>query len=74
MIAPFDDSAFRSWPQLLAGGVLFGVMFEAPVLLFDFLVEGRLFFSRAALFLGLGGFLGYILTGAAIKAFCRASD
>ncbi len=74
MIAPFDDSAFQSWPQLVAGAVLFGVMFEAPVLLFDFLAEGRLLFSRAALLLGLGGFLGYLCTGAAIKTFGRASD
>ncbi len=74
MIAPFDDSAFQSWPQLVVGAALFGVLFEAPILLFDFLLEGRLLFSRAALLLGLGGFFGYLGTGAFIKRFGQASD
>ncbi|MBT8401138.1 MAG: hypothetical protein KJO98_11725 [Rhodothermia bacterium] len=74
MTTPFDDRAFSSWSQLIAGAILFGVMFEAPIILFDFVAEGRLFLSRAALLMGVGGFLGYLCTAAAIKRFGAASD
>ena len=74
MMTPFDDRAFESWTQLVVGGILFGILFELPIVLFDFLVEGQLMLTRAAVLLGLGGFVGYVCVGAVIKAQGEASD
>lgn len=73
-MTPFDDRAFESWTQLVIGGILFGILFELPIILFDFLVEGQVMLTRAAVFLGLGGFVGYVCVGAVIKVQGEASD
>ena len=56
----FDTQAFRSWPQIVLGAILFAVLFGSAVAMGEALLDGAVRMTRTVLGLGTAAFLGYI--------------
>ncbi len=74
MTGIFGNQFFRSWSSIFLGATVFAILFELPVLLVDYLLEGAFVWSRSAVVLAMGMFVGYLLVGGAIKIADRQSD
>ena len=54
---------FSSWTHVLAGATLFAMLFELPLIMVDYLIEGTIGLSWSTLAFGGAAFVGYVLVG-----------
>jgi hypothetical protein len=57
---------FSSWPSVVFGAVCFGMVFELPLVLADYVTEGLFGLSGSTLAFGVAAFVGYVVVGGAI--------
>lgn len=58
----FDDHAFKSWPLIIGGALLFGGLFGVVALLSEVVFEGALRLTSSVVGLSLAAFIGYLGT------------
>jgi hypothetical protein len=58
----FDGRAFRSWPHIVSGAVVFAGLFMTVAMMSELVFEGRFGVTRAAIGIGAGAFIGYVAT------------
>ncbi|MEZ4700635.1 MAG: hypothetical protein R2834_09930 [Rhodothermales bacterium] len=63
----FDSSAFDSWPTVLSGALVFGLLFGVVGLLSDFLFSGAWQVTRFAAGFAGSAFVGYIVVSLLIR-------
>ena len=69
----FDNRAFASLTSVLVGAILFGMLFEIPILIADFLIEGSLVLHWTTLVFGIAASVGYAAVGFGIRWTDRPS-
>ncbi len=74
MTGLFGNQFFQSWSSIFLGATVFAILFELPVLMMDYLLDGAFVWSRSAIGIALGMFVGYLLVGGAIKVADRQTD
>lgn len=58
----FDGRAFRSWPHIFVGAMVFAGLFMTLTMMSELVFGGRFYMSRAAAGIGMAAFLGYVGT------------
>lgn len=56
----FDRQAFRTWPLVIAGALIFASLFMIVMLMAEVVVGGRALLSRRVLAIGGAAFTGYV--------------
>ena len=70
----FDSTAFNSWPAIVLGALVFGILFGAVGMLSDFLFTGDLRITRFAAGFAGCAFVGYLVVTALARRSERMSD
>ncbi|WP_456430003.1 hypothetical protein [Rhodocaloribacter sp.] len=63
----FDDRAFRTWPLIFAGALMFGALFGFAAVLADLLFDGVLHVTPHTAAFALLAFAGYVGVAAIIR-------
>ncbi len=63
----FDDRAFRTWPLVFAGAIVFGILFGFAAALADLLFDGKLHLTPRTAAFALAAFAGYVTVAALIR-------
>lgn len=56
----FNQRAFDSWPSIVAGGVLFALLFALAAVMTEFVLDGAPRVSRWVIAFGAAAFAGYV--------------
>jgi hypothetical protein len=70
----FDNRAFGSWSSIIIGGVFFGLIFELPLVMADYLSEGAVGLTATTLVFGGIAFLAYVVIGTLLGRPGQPSD
>lgn len=70
----FDGRAFRTWPHILLGAMLFAGLFALLACMTERVFVGRFYVSRAVVGLGAGAFIGYVATAWLVRPLPPPTD
>jgi hypothetical protein len=69
-----SNNPFSSWSNVVTGAICFATLFELPLIMMDYLIEGTVGLSWATLGFGAAAFLGYLVVGGAIMRYSGSPD
>lgn len=62
-----DNAVVFSWPGIILGALLFGFLFEAVFIGFEYLITGTVGLTRGGLVFGIVAGIGYVVACAIVR-------